>query len=177
MSDIHDIKSWTDEHLAECLNDEDGLCEAKFAERRRRAKERKAEEERRRAEAEAAAAAAKTRRKEAEEKAQHEAEEKARREAEEKARREAEAAAKRRVSDHVTCGLLTLMITGRKGPGGAELRSVRAVYGPGARVPTRAWQVEVVHALPGGEEQVREGRGRGGSEAGAPEEVSGGGVA
>ena len=54
MSDIYNIKNWSDAHLKEDDNDSDELADAKHVERKRRAKARREEEDRRKVEAEAA---------------------------------------------------------------------------------------------------------------------------
>ena len=87
MSNIYNIKNWSDAHLKEDDNDSDELADAKHVERKQRAKVRREEEDRRKAEAEAA-------RKVAEE-AKRKAEEEERRKAAEAAVEEA----KKRVSN------------------------------------------------------------------------------
>ena len=68
MSDIHNIKNWTDAHLKEDDNDSDELADAKHVERKRRTKARREEEDRRKVEA-AKKAAEEAKRKVAEEEA------------------------------------------------------------------------------------------------------------
>ena len=58
MSDIYNIKTWSDAHLKEDDNDSDELADAKHVERKRRAKARREEEDWRKAEVEAARKAA-----------------------------------------------------------------------------------------------------------------------
>ena len=92
MSDIYNIKNWSDAHLKEDDNDSNELADAKHVERKRRAKVRREEEDRRKAEAEAARKAA--------EEAKRKAEEEERRKAVEAA---AEEEAKKRVSNLFAC--------------------------------------------------------------------------
>ena len=58
MSDIYNIKNWSDVHLKEDDNDSDELADTKHVKRKRRAKARREEEDQRKAEAEAARKAA-----------------------------------------------------------------------------------------------------------------------
>ena len=58
MSDIYNIKNWSDAHLKEDDNDSDELADAKHVERKRCAKARREEEDWRKVEAEAARKAA-----------------------------------------------------------------------------------------------------------------------
>ena len=84
MSDINNIKNWSDAHLKEDDNDSDELTNVKHVERKRRAKARREKEDWRKAEAEVARKAA----------------EEAKRKAEEEERRKAaEEEAKKRVSN------------------------------------------------------------------------------
>ena len=54
MSDIHNIKNWSDAHLKEDNNDSDELADAKHVEWKRCVKARREEEDRRKVEAEVA---------------------------------------------------------------------------------------------------------------------------
>ena len=84
MSDIYNIKNWSDVHLKEDNNNSDELANAKHVKRKRRAKARREEEDRSKAEVEAVKKAA----------------EEAKRKAEEEERRKAAAeGAKKRVSN------------------------------------------------------------------------------
>ena len=67
MSDIYNIKNWSDAHLKEDDNDSDELADAKHVERKWHAKARREEEDRRKAEAEAARKAAEEAKRKAEE--------------------------------------------------------------------------------------------------------------
>ena len=101
MSDISDIKTWPDERLAECADDDNELCGAKYLERRRQVKEKKVEEDWKKVEEEAARRAEVVR----------QAEETVRRAAAEAKRRNVEEAVKKWVSTILTISWSVLTTT------------------------------------------------------------------
>ena len=73
MSDIHNIKNWSNTHLKEDDNDSDELADAKHVEQKRHMKARREEEDWRKAEAEVAKKVVEEAKRKAEEEEQHKA--------------------------------------------------------------------------------------------------------